>query len=76
MLEPAATVVRLLGGPTKVSRIIGIHRTKVSNWMRPKDHGGTGGIIPQRHHVAILRAAKDAGLPITAEDFLPHTEAA
>lgn len=71
MLEPAATVVRLLGGPTKVSQIVGVHRTRVSNWMRPREAGGTGGVIPLAHHRRLLQAAVAEGASLTAEELLP-----
>jgi hypothetical protein len=73
-MEPAATVVRKLGGPSKVAAILGIHRTRVSNWMRPKESGGTGGRIPQDHHRALLTKAQEIGESITAEDLLPKQE--
>lgn len=75
MREPAATIIKKLGGPKKVAAIAGVHRTRVSNWMRPKEAGGTGGTIPQSHHLAILRAAAEKGCAdITAETLLPREE--
>ena len=71
-MEPATTIIRKLGGPTKVSAIVGIHRTRVSSWQRSKASGGTGGRIPQSHYRAILRAASLAGITdITAERLIP-----
>ncbi|SHI79186.1 hypothetical protein SAMN02745911_1178 [Aureimonas altamirensis DSM 21988] len=75
-MEPATTIIRSLGGPSAVSRITGVHRTRVSNWMRSKDVGGTDGLIPFRHVPALLSAAKNAGVVLTAEDFLPSEVAA
>jgi hypothetical protein len=69
-MEPASTIVHKLGGPNRVAAIVGVHRTRVSNWMRPKERGGTGGRIPQRHHLVILEAANARGLGITAENLL------
>lgn len=70
-MEPARTIIDRLGGPSKVSEIAGVHRTRVSNWARAKSVGGTGGIIPQKHVRKLLAAAREKGLPLTAEDFLP-----
>jgi DNA-binding transcriptional regulator YdaS (Cro superfamily) len=72
--EPATTIVEALGGPSKVAAIVGIHPTRVSNWKRARVAGGTGGRIPQNHHRAILRAAQEMGLEITAETLLPAEE--
>lgn len=70
-MEPAQTIVRKLGGPNAVADITGVHRTRVSNWMRPKEAGGTGGTIPFKHVPALIAAAKDAGVELQADDFLP-----
>ena len=69
-MEPASTIIKLLGGPTRVAGIVSIHRTRVSNWMRPKGKGGTGGRIPQSHIPALLTAARERGLDISAEQML------
>ena len=75
-MEPAKTIIKTLGGPSAVAAIAGVHRTRVSNWMRPKDAGGTGGVIPFKHVPALLNAAREKGLTIGADDFLPKGEAA
>lgn len=70
-MKDARSIIRELGGPSKVAAVVGVHRTRVSNWMRPKKAGGTGGIIPLAHHRALLEAAQKAGKPLTADDLLP-----
>lgn len=71
-MEPASTIIDRLGGVGAVAAIAGVHRTRVSNWKRSREAGGTGGRIPQSHHLAILKAAKAAGInDITAESLLP-----
>lgn len=70
-MEPAAHIIKELGGSSVVSAIVGVHRTRVSNWKRPKEKGGTGGIIPFKHVPALLSAAKTKGLDLSADDFLP-----
>lgn len=69
-MEPAATIIKRLGGVGKVAEIVGVHRTRVSNWKRPKASGGTDGRIPQDHHLKLLAAASDAGVALAASDFL------
>jgi len=73
-MEPARTIIDRLGGPTEVSRITGAHRTRVSNWARPKESGGTGGTIPFKHVPVLLQAAKDKGVELSTDDFLPVSE--
>lgn len=70
-MEPAKHIIYALGGPSEVSRITGSHRTRVSNWMRRKEDGGTGGIIPFKHAPALIAAAKERGVELSADDFLP-----
>jgi len=69
-MEPAASIIRLLGGPTAIARGIGVHRTRVSNWPRPRTKGGTDGHIPQKHHTAILHLAKNAGIELRPEHLI------
>lgn len=70
-MEPAQKIISDLGGPNKVAEIVGVHRTRVSNWKREKEKGGTGGAIPFKHVPALLAAAKVAGIKLSVEDFLP-----
>jgi hypothetical protein len=70
-MEPASTIVKSLGGPAKVSRLVGVHRVSVSKWMRPKEAGGTGGIIPVVHAPKLLSEARALGVPLSSEDFIP-----
>jgi len=70
-MEPATKILRQLGGPAEVARALGLPRQVPYTWTWPRERGGTGGTIPQRHHVAILREARERGAEITAEDFLP-----
>ena len=71
-MEPASTIITALGGTSRVAQIAGVHRTRVWNWTRPKADGGTGGIIPINHIRKILDTAKQEGIPLSAEDFIPH----
>lgn len=75
-MEPARKIIQSLGGPNAVAEIVGVHRTRVSNWMRPKDAGGTGGMIPFKHVPALIAAAQAKEVPLGADDFLPTAEPA
>ena len=70
-MEPATTIIRALGGPSKVAALVGVHRTRVSNWMRCKEVGGTGGVIPLSHHRKIIAALAGAGTILPADALLP-----
>lgn len=70
-MEPATRIISELGGTSKVAAIVGVHRTRVWNWMQPRDAGGTGGSIPQRHIPALLAHAKANSIALTIDDFFP-----
>lgn len=70
-MEPASRIIDLLGGPTRVAEIVGVHRTRVSNWKRPRDVGGTGGIIPHWHVSKLLEAARENNVELEPHDFAP-----
>lgn len=75
-MEPASSIIAKLGGVAKVASLAGIHRTRVSNWKRAREVGGTGGRIPQDHHLTLLDYARANEIPLSAADFLPvHDEA-
>lgn len=74
--DPARTVIARLGGEAKVSQILGIGTTAPYSWQYGQDRNGTGGIIPQRHHLALLDYAKENGIDLNPADFLPVREVA
>lgn len=59
-----------------MAEIAGVHRTRVSNWARSKDAGGTGGTIPFKHVPALIAAARTKGIELSADSFLPGAEPA
>ena len=59
-------------GAAALAESLAVHRSRVHASMRAKGNGGTGGTIPQKHHLSILRLAKERGIEITAYDLLPR----
>lgn len=74
-MEPAQSIIKALGGPQHVAGVVGVHRTRVSNWSRAKQAGGTGGVIPLKHIPALLKEAATRGVVLSADDFLPRAPA-
>lgn len=68
-LEPAATVVFRLGGVAAVADATGVHWSRVYSWMSPKAIGGTGGLIPHRHHAKLLAYARKHKKRLRPQDF-------
>ena len=57
-----------------MSAIVGVHRTRVSNWQRPRGKGGTDGTIPQKHHRTLIDYARAHGIELQAAEFLELPE--
>jgi len=68
-LDPARTVVAKVGGIQAVCAAVGVSRTAVVKWMRPREVGGTDGLIPSDHARRLYEYAREKGLPLKAEDF-------
>lgn len=72
-MEPASTIIKKLGGEAVVSKITGTSLATPYRWQYPKRAKGTGGIIPQRHHPAILSFAHENNIPLTLDELQPVT---
>lgn len=72
MEQPAASIINSLGGPAIVAGVTGVHRTVVWKWRTPRDRGGTGGLIPQKHIPVLLAYATKIEVKLSASDFLPR----
>jgi hypothetical protein len=70
-LDPALSIIAQLGGATNVSKALGVSYSQVRKWTWSKERGGTGGLIPQRHHIPVLDLARALNKPLVASDFLP-----
>lgn len=75
-MEPASTIIKKLGGEANVSKITETAYTAPYRWQQPRDKGGTGGLIPQRHHPKLLSYAHIKKIRLKPGDFLPVPEAA
>lgn len=62
-MEPAHSIISMLGGPRKVAGIAEVHRTRVYGWLKT-------GRIPIKHVPALLAAARKMDLGLTAEAFV------
>lgn len=61
---PAAEIIRQLGGVRATARLLDVHPSTVTRWVEGR------GWIPARYGAAVLAAARERGLPITAETLL------
>lgn len=70
-MEPARTIVELLGGEAKVAEIAGVRITAPYRWQASRAKGGTGGVIPHWHVGKLLEHAEANGIDLTPASFAP-----
>lgn len=70
-MEPAASIIEKLGGPSNVARTLGMHRVSVAKWKRSREDGGRGGVIPIEHIRPLMDMAEAMGVALSADDFIP-----
>ena len=79
-LDPAKSLITAFGGGdlrqgvSVVETITGRDRTNIYRWMRPKDEGGTGGIIPRKAFLELEPAGKDLGIEVPHTVLLPSSD--
>jgi hypothetical protein len=69
-LQPAASVISKFGGARKLSDLMDLDKSTVCQWRVSKERGGTGGLIPARHHEPLLALAKKQGVRLGASDLV------
>ena len=71
-LEPAASIIKRLGGENIVSSATGTAYTAPYRWQAALEKGGTGGRIPSKHIPTLLEFAREKAIPLAAEEFFAH----
>jgi hypothetical protein len=75
-MDPAAELITKCGGVAAVAGWLGLSRVAVNLWRRPKDHGGTGGLVPANRQQPLIDAARQAGITIEPADFFASQQSA
>ncbi|EFO33931.1 conserved hypothetical protein [Roseibium sp. TrichSKD4] len=68
-MEPASTIIARLHGLKKTAQALGLNQHTVKRWRVPREAGGSGGAIPQKHHYAILVQSMLLGDPLSIEEI-------
>lgn len=68
--EPAARIVRALGGTRAAAKRLGVSAERCSQWNRPAQRGGTGGWIPLEHWARLLDLGGSLGFPWLTKKLL------
>jgi hypothetical protein len=71
-MEPASTIIEILGGEAKVAEAAGVALTAPYRWQQPRAKGGTGGVIPHWHIAKLLDHARASGVDLTPSHFVPR----
>lgn len=69
---PAERIIAKFGGSKAVAEVIRRARQNVERWTKPRDKGGTGGLVPIDHAVELARHAAAAGIPLRLDEFFPN----
>jgi hypothetical protein len=67
-MEPAQSIVNMLGGPTTVAKHLRLTPGAVSRWSMPKTKG-CGGLVPSAHIPELCRLARSRGLFLEPNSF-------
>ncbi len=73
---PADKVIAAFQGVRATARVLGRNPSSVSRWRKSREDGGTGGRVPSNLQEAVLLAARQQGLNLTAEDLIISSAAA
>lgn len=69
-LEPAASVIKELGGAPVVAKHLGVNPTTVRRFQYPKEKSGTGGFVPNEYIFSLLMFSVKIGKPIEIERII------
>lgn len=73
-LDPAASLAIKLGGLENLAAAAGVSLSRASRYRKPKEKGGTGGLIPASRQSLILQWAKANGKQVGPADFFAASE--
>ena len=69
--SPAKRILRLLDmSALALSKKLDLSEAAVYRWTYSREKAGTGGLIPQKYHEAIVEIAKKKKIVIKPTDFL------
>lgn len=68
--SPVERVIAAFGGVNQLCAAAGLTKKRVHGWRTPVEQKGAGGRIPAKHQGDILRAARERGIALTAEDLI------
>jgi transposase len=69
-VDPAARIIKLLGGIDAVAEICQVSYTSPYRWQRSREQDGTDGFIPRKYHARLIKHAKSKNIRLRPVDFI------
>jgi transposase-like protein len=68
--SPAELVIERFSGVCKLARALGKSPSTISRWKKPRDEGGTGGLVPSQSQPKLLELARERGISLTPTELV------
>lgn len=69
-MTPAEVVIDVFGGVRATARVAQVNPSTVCRWLKRREDGGTGGMVPSEHMEQLLAAAQAMRKVLTAEHLI------
>lgn len=68
--SPAELVIERFSGVCALARALGKNPSTISRWKKPREEGGTGGLVPSQSQPRLLALAKERGIALTPTELV------
>lgn len=68
--SPAELVIERFGGVCALARLLVKNPSTISRWKKPREEGGTGGLVPSQSQPLLLALAQEKGIRLTPSELL------
>lgn len=68
--SPAELVIERFDGVCALARLLKKNPSTISRWKKPRDEGGTGGLVPSQSQPVLLALALERGIQLTPSELL------
>lgn len=69
-MTPAELVIERFSGVCALARLLGKNPSTISRWKKPREEGGTGGLVPSQSQARLLELARELGIDLTAAELV------
>lgn len=68
--SPAELVIARFDGVCALARLLKKNPSTISRWKKPREEGGTGGLVPSQSQPILLALAQEKGIRLTPSELL------